>query len=763
MQIPTRKRAAPGASPMVHPPPQTQTQTAQEYSMPDASGFTDDQFPDWTIQNGVNIPTAAYSEPAMYNPNSYAAAMGGLVPQINTMQPPVGAPPSSNQLVRRNTNQQMSARGGPYNNEGWVDYGTAVVQPPTTGWDDVDEDEEELEQKVAAARRDAQAKRKTIPPFVQKLSSFLDQSNNTNLIRWSDDGNSFLVLNEDEFAKTLIPDLFKHNNYASFVRQLNMYGFHKKVGLNANSMAAAEKKDKQPSEYSNRYFKRARPDLLWLVQKAKNTTSNSKRKREDDKVKQGTDSDEDVKRLSVDAGGEERKPQQGVRAGGLNQDLTTIPKSELASLHQEMQALQRQQKTIHKIITQMREQNNQLYQQATAFQTLHDRHENSINAILTFLATFYNRSLDGRHGQNLANMFGGAMPPTSQQQGSVVDVGDYTDTTSTPSNQLHRFSKRPLALLPAPASSTQYLQPGRVTTAPPSVRSSVSPPAVDVNPADGSSTQQQAANRDGGNTQGSNLHGSSAPSPVVKTDAETPNLLNQVPENDEIMSLINDVNATHSSGVDRQGLDFSSALDHYQNSDGNYPLTQQQRNEMLTLMANSSNGGAAQSNNALVSPDPPPMPSLEQYNQTQEQLDMLQRLQMEQDAKVQQLADRLQPLSPTGAIPGLTDGQYYHGDQDLTGNPGEFDINSFLNDADYFAVQGDGDVGNSMNFDGPIDDDFFNLGDTSNMPNGFTGDQDGQHGSRVASVDSSVTSPTGTIETVQEDGETSPKRRKTQK
>ncbi|KAK5004844.1 Heat shock transcription factor, partial [Cryomyces antarcticus] len=400
--------------------------------------------------------------------------------------------------------------------------------------------------------------------------------------------------------------------------------------------------------------------------KAKNTTSNSKRKREDDKVKQGTDSDEDVKRLSVDAGGEERKPQQGVRAGGLNQDLTTIPKSELASLHQEMQALQRQQKTIHKIITQMREQNNQLYQQATAFQTLHDRHENSINAILTFLATFYNRSLDGRHGQNLANMFGGAMPPTSQQQGSVVDVGDYTDTTSTPSNQLHRFSKRPLALLPAPASSTQYLQPGRVTTAPPSVRSSVSPPAVDVNPADGSSTQQQAANRDGGNTQGSNLHGSSAPSPVVKTDAETPNLLNQVPENDEIMSLINDVNATHSSGVDRQGLDFSSALDHYQNSDGNYPLTQQQRNEMLTLMANSSNGGAAQSNNALVSPDPPPMPSLEQYNQTQEQLDMLQRLQMEQDAKVQQLADRLQPLSPTGAIPGLTDGQYYHGDQDLT-------------------------------------------------------------------------------------------------
>ena len=63
------------------------------------------------------------------------------------------------------------------------------------------------------------------------FSSFLDDGKNTDLIRWSDRGDSFVVLDEDEFAKTLIPELFKHNNYASFVRQLNMYGFHKRVGL----------------------------------------------------------------------------------------------------------------------------------------------------------------------------------------------------------------------------------------------------------------------------------------------------------------------------------------------------------------------------------------------------------------------------------------------------------------------------------------------------------------------------------------------------
>lgn len=101
------------------------------------------------------------------------------------------------------------------------------------------------------------------------LYSFLDESKNTELIRWSDRGDSFVVLDEDEFAKTLIPELFKHNNYASFVRQLNMYGFHKRVGLSDNSMKASERKNKSPSEYYNPYFKRGHPNLLWLINKPK--------------------------------------------------------------------------------------------------------------------------------------------------------------------------------------------------------------------------------------------------------------------------------------------------------------------------------------------------------------------------------------------------------------------------------------------------------------------------------------------------------------
>ncbi len=100
------------------------------------------------------------------------------------------------------------------------------------------------------------------------------------------------MLDEDEFAKNLIPELFKHSNYASFVRQLNMYGFHKRVGLSDNSMKASERKTKSPSEYYNPYFKRGLPNLLWLINKPKSGVTKQKkgRNKADDRAE---DSDDD--------------------------------------------------------------------------------------------------------------------------------------------------------------------------------------------------------------------------------------------------------------------------------------------------------------------------------------------------------------------------------------------------------------------------------------------------------------------------------------
>eukprot|EP00595_Chromulina_sp_UTEXLB2642_P001842 CAMPEP_0196762684 /NCGR_PEP_ID=MMETSP1095-20130614/2552_1 /TAXON_ID=96789 ORGANISM="Chromulina nebulosa, Strain UTEXLB2642" /NCGR_SAMPLE_ID=MMETSP1095 /ASSEMBLY_ACC=CAM_ASM_000446 /LENGTH=435 /DNA_ID=CAMNT_0042114227 /DNA_START=1312 /DNA_END=2619 /DNA_ORIENTATION=+ len=44
---------------------------------------------------------------------------------------------------------------------------------------------------------------------------------------WTDRGESFIIKDPKVFAEKIIPTYYKHNNFSSFVRQLNFYGFRK--------------------------------------------------------------------------------------------------------------------------------------------------------------------------------------------------------------------------------------------------------------------------------------------------------------------------------------------------------------------------------------------------------------------------------------------------------------------------------------------------------------------------------------------------------
>jgi hypothetical protein len=71
-------------------------------------------------------------------------------------------------------------------------------------------------------------KAKAIPAFLQKLLQMLEQED---YINWSSDGLSFSVTSQTDFCEKVLPKYFKHNNFTSFIRQLNMYGFHKILPL----------------------------------------------------------------------------------------------------------------------------------------------------------------------------------------------------------------------------------------------------------------------------------------------------------------------------------------------------------------------------------------------------------------------------------------------------------------------------------------------------------------------------------------------------
>uniref|UniRef100_A0A672FHY1 Heat shock transcription factor 2 n=1 Tax=Salarias fasciatus TaxID=181472 RepID=A0A672FHY1_SALFA len=118
----------------------------------------------------------------------------------------------------------------------------------------------------------------SVPAFLTKLWTLVEDADTSELICWSQEGNSFLVLDEQRFAKEILPKFFKHNNMASFIRQLNMYGFRKVMQIDTG-MVKQERDG--PVEFQHPYFKHGQDDLLENI---KRKVSNSRP--EDSKLRQ---------------------------------------------------------------------------------------------------------------------------------------------------------------------------------------------------------------------------------------------------------------------------------------------------------------------------------------------------------------------------------------------------------------------------------------------------------------------------------------------
>jgi len=106
--------------------------------------------------------------------------------------------------------------------------------------------------------------------FVGKLVEILNDMSNSNLISWNQAGTSFIVKDTDTFSQVILPKYFKTNNFNSFVRQLNMYNFHKVK--NANTKGT--KSEEQVWEFENENFIRDKPHLLINIKRKANEKDN---------------------------------------------------------------------------------------------------------------------------------------------------------------------------------------------------------------------------------------------------------------------------------------------------------------------------------------------------------------------------------------------------------------------------------------------------------------------------------------------------------
>lgn len=114
------------------------------------------------------------------------------------------------------------------------------------------------------------------PVFVNKLIAMIENPGNSALIRWAPKGETFIVTDADRLAELELPKYFKHSNFTSLVRQLNMYGFHKVTNTGGSKSMA--KSEPQLWEFVHPCVQRGRPELLVHVKRKASESSGSKKK-----------------------------------------------------------------------------------------------------------------------------------------------------------------------------------------------------------------------------------------------------------------------------------------------------------------------------------------------------------------------------------------------------------------------------------------------------------------------------------------------------
>ncbi|KAG7661994.1 CTA8 [[Candida] subhashii] len=223
----------------------------------------------------------------------------------------------------------------------------------------------------APKRRKESSTPKTRPAFVMKIWSMVNDPANQEYIRWNDDGKTFQVFHREEFMKSILPKYFKHNNFASFVRQLNMYGWHKVQDIRNGSLESgvAEGKDKDKVDefwqFENPNFLRGREDLLDKI--VRNTTKTLK--------------------------------EEGVNEGGItgtgsaHTDSTNIT---LALILKELENIKMNQYAITEDLNRVRKDNKTLWQEHYVTRERNQTQARALDNILKFLAAMYGNTTTGK-------------------------------------------------------------------------------------------------------------------------------------------------------------------------------------------------------------------------------------------------------------------------------------------------------------------------------------------------------------------------------
>uniref|UniRef100_A0AAQ4PUD8 HSF-type DNA-binding domain-containing protein n=1 Tax=Gasterosteus aculeatus aculeatus TaxID=481459 RepID=A0AAQ4PUD8_GASAC len=176
-----------------------------------------------------------------------------------------------------------------------------------------------------------------VPAFLTKLWTLVEDPDTNLLICWSTSGTSFHVFDQGRFAKEVLPKYFKHNNMASFVRQLNMYGFRKVVNIEQSGLVKPERDD---TEFQHLYFLQGHEHML-----------------------------EHIKR----------------KVSIVKSEETKVRQEDLSKLLYEVQLLRTQQDNMECQMQDMKQQNEVLWREVVSLRQNHTQQQKVMNKLIQFL------------------------------------------------------------------------------------------------------------------------------------------------------------------------------------------------------------------------------------------------------------------------------------------------------------------------------------------------------------------------------------------
>lgn len=180
----------------------------------------------------------------------------------------------------------------------------------------------------------------TVPAFLTKLWTLVENPMVDDLICWDENGNSFHVYDQGRFAKEILPHYFKHSNIASFIRQLNMYGFRK-----VSHIEHGLKDESDDLEFQHMYFRRGQEHLL-----------------------------EKIKRKIAGSSAQFKvEPFQEIPAEGLNKVITDI------------QVMKEKQETVNTKLQSMKRENELLWREVASLRQKHAKQQQIVNKLIQFL------------------------------------------------------------------------------------------------------------------------------------------------------------------------------------------------------------------------------------------------------------------------------------------------------------------------------------------------------------------------------------------